>query len=153
MSGQPIKIYEPMARKPRLIRFQETRGTFPPAARFQVKTPKGSQSVKLIFNCQAVDRFGLGTTYRSADLFWSDETNEIVLQLFTSPHRGQRKITHIHSHSCSVISITKFLSAFEIPLSYHRRYGVKGNDDGDYLYVDMSDSTPVSRNKYRERSA
>ena len=151
MSGQPIKIYEPAARKPKLVRFQETRGTFPPAARFQVKTPKGSQSVKLIFNCQAVDRHGLGTTYRSADLFWSEETREIVLELFTSPYRGQRRITHIKSHSCSVISITKFLSAFNIPLSYHRRYSVKGDLDGTYLYVDMADSTPVSRNKYKNQ--
>lgn len=152
MSGQPIKIYEPVVRKPRLVRFQETRGTFPPAARFQVKTPKGSQSVKLIFNCQAVDRHGLGTNHRSADLFWSEDTNEIVLELFKSPHRGHRRITHIKSHSCSVISITKFLSAFDIPLSYHRRYGVKGDGDGKYLYVDMSDSTPVSRNKYQTSS-
>ena len=150
MSGQPIKIYEPPVRKPRLVRFEESRGTFPPAARFQVKTPRGSQSVKLIFNCQAVEKHGLGTTYRSTDLFWSQETNEIVLELFESEHRGQRRITHIRSHSCSVISITKFLSAFEIPLSYHRRYGVKGDIDGNYLYIDMSDSTPVSRKKYRK---
>ncbi len=149
MSGQPIKIYEPEIRKPKLAPFKESRGTFPPAARFQVKTPKGSQSVKLIFNCQAVDRHGLGTIYRSADLYWSEDTNEIVLELFTSPHRGQRKITHIRSHSCSVISITKFLSAFEIPLSYHRRYGVKADREGRFLYVDMGDSTPVSRNKYK----
>ncbi|MEE8583758.1 MAG: hypothetical protein V3T83_02795 [Acidobacteriota bacterium] len=151
MSGQPIKIYEPAIPKPRLVRFQETRGTFPPAARFQVKTPKGSQSVKLIFNCQAVDRHGLGTDSRSADLFWSEETREIVLELFTSPYRGQRRITHIKSHSCSVISITKFLTAFNIPLSYHRRYSVKGDVDRKYLYVDMADSTPVSRNQYKSR--
>lgn len=94
---------------------------------------------KIHFTKTMSDKLGLGTTYKSCDLYWAEEEETIVLEVFRDPTQGQRKLT-IAWRGCAV-SATLFLKQFDIQFTEKKRYRVR--KEGDYVHVILKDGQPV----------
>jgi len=120
-------------------RFQPMEGYLPPAGRFYVSA---EGQVKLFFNCQAVERFGVGREFRSADLFhsWDREIEEerIILELFKGPYKGQAMLTYIPHNKSTKIAVTKFVRQMEI--AFKAGIGFPVWSSGGMLYLDLNNA-------------
>jgi hypothetical protein len=96
--------------------------------------------VKLFFNCQAVEKYGVGVVYRSADLFHSRDMEideeRIILELFKGPYKGQAMLTYIPHNKTTKIAITKFIRQMEI--SFKVSTGCPIWYSGGMLYLDLN---------------
>jgi len=117
-------------------KFEPVKGNLPPAGRLYVNS---LGQVRLYFNYRAVCKYGLGTLYRSADLYHilshENDTESISLDLFESPLRGQVRITHSPANEYAQVCITKFFQEMEVPFQAGRRYPVRIS--GSSLYMDL----------------
>lgn len=122
--AETVRMYEPHA------------GRLPPSARFHVKN---NGCVALDFTYQAVERFGLGTEFLSANLYHvmdSDlDAQRIMMELFPEQSQGQRRLTQHILNKRARIHVTKFVEQFEVPFKEHCRYSVWAT--GNHLYVDL----------------
>lgn len=122
--AETVRMYEPLT------------GRVPPSARFTVK-PDGVVAIDFTF--QAVELFGLGTEYRSADLYHVRDSEldaeRILLQLYSERSQGQRRITQYILNKRARIHVTKFIEQFEVAFKEHCRYPVWAT--GNSLYVDL----------------
>lgn len=94
---------------------------------------------KIHFTQTMSDRLGLGTVYRSCDLYWAEDEETIVLQVFKEHARGQRRMTKA-SRGCAV-SATLFLKQFDILFEEKKRYPVRM--EGDRVLIVLKDGQPV----------
>jgi len=112
-------------------------GRVPPAARFNV-TKQGR--AYLFFNLQTAERFGIGTEYRSANLFHVQDhdthTENLLLELFTDPEKGKTKLSLFRRNMTTKIGITMFLREFDVTFQQGLRYPVWMS--GKHLYVDLT---------------
>lgn len=112
-------------------------GRLSPAARFNV-TKQGR--AYLLFNLQTSERFGIGTEYRSADLYHVQDhecsTENLVLELFTNPEKGRTKLSLARANMTIKIGITMFLREFDVTFQQGARYPVWMS--GKHLYVDLT---------------
>ncbi len=126
---------------------RSSRGRFknqlPGSARFQVQCKSESNhQVVLVFNSRLVDEAGLGSNYRSADLYWSEETAEILLRL-RGGHGGARRVWRDPKRHTATVSVTMFLLHFRIRFQEHVRY--RAFQDGpDEVIVDLQSAEPSS---------
>ena len=108
----------------------------PPAGRFYVSA---EGQVKLFFNYQAVEEFGVGVEYRSADLShsWDREADEerIILELFTSPYKGQAMFTYDPYNKVTKMAVTNFVRHMDI--SFKASIGFPVWCSGGMLYLDL----------------
>lgn len=125
--AETVRMYEPRT------------GRLPPSARFVVKS---NGVVALDFTYQAVERFGLGTEYLSANLYHvmdSDlDTERIMMELFPEQDQGQRRLTQHVLNKRARIHITRFIEQFEVNFMEHCRYPVWAT--GNSAYVDLCPS-------------
>jgi len=124
-------------------KFTTRRGRIPPAARFYI-TNEGRAC--LYFNLQAMERFGIGTRYRSANLshVQNHDTNSesILLELFTDPESGQVKLSFHDGALNTKVGITSFLREFDVTFQQRVSYPIWIS--GESLYVDLASSLEKS---------
>lgn len=122
--GETVRMYEPL------------QGRLPPGARFGVDTVG---RVVLFFTCQAVELFGIGIEYRSADLYHVRDSEldaeRIMLDLFEAPDKGQGRLIHFKSRPQAKMHVTSFIRQFEVGFKEHHNYPVWAT--GSHLYVDL----------------
>ncbi len=118
-------------------RFQPMEGYLPPAGRFYVSA---EGQVKLFFNCQAVEKYGVGVRFRSADLFHSRDRElaeeRIILELFEGPYKGQAMLTYIPHNKSTKMAITKFVRQLDI--AFQASVGCPVWASGGMLYLDLN---------------
>jgi len=118
-------------------KFHPMEGYLPPAGRFYVSS---EGQVKLFFNCQAVEKFGVGVEFRSADLFHSRDRDideeRIILELFRGPYKGQAMLTYIPHNKTTKMAVTKFIRQLEI--SFKTSIGCPVWASGGMLYLDLN---------------
>jgi len=119
-----------------ISKYEPLHGRLPPAGRFYVDPGRGD--VRLFFNYQAVERFGVGVRFRSADLYHirnhDTGAEKILFELFASPSRGQARLTW--RGNAVKVGITGFLGEFEVSFQERHRYPVWVT--GHHLYLDLS---------------
>jgi hypothetical protein len=115
-------------------------GRLPPMARFNVD--RGH--VVLFFTYQTVELFGVGTDYRSANLYHVRDhdldAERLMLDLFEDPGKGQRRLTFIQGDKRTKVHINEFIKQFEVAFEEHRSYPVWAT--GSHLYVDLNEPAP-----------
>jgi hypothetical protein len=121
-------------------------GRLPPSARFSIKhhaNQKNGGHVLLFFTYQTVELFGVGTDYRSADLYHVRDhdldAERIMLDLFEDRDKGHRRLTLLKPRRTQ-IHVTEFLRQFEVAFEEHRSYPVWAT--GSHLYVDLNEPLP-----------
>ncbi len=123
-------------------KFHPRAGRFPPSARFTVYS---SGYVRVHFNLETIVRYGVGTEFRSADLFYiTDRTTgkgRIMFELFKQHFRGLRVLTHIAKRKCVQVNVTDFLGEFEIAFRLHHRYPLEIY--GNNLVLDLQEGKPM----------
>lgn len=121
--GETVRMYEPL------------QGVLPPQARFNVV----QSHVIMSFTLQTVERFGVGTEFRSANLYHIRDTDlnteRIMLELFPEAEKGHRRLTYMKLNKRAKIHITDFLREFEVAFKEHCSYPVWAT--GPNLYVDL----------------
>ncbi len=96
-------------------KFDPLNGRLPPAGRFYLDY---TGQVKLILNCQAVEKFGVGIEFRSADLYHSrdpdNDEEQVILELFREAYKGQVMLSYQPQTKITRLAITKFVRQMEI---------------------------------------
>lgn len=122
--AESVRMYEPL------------HGRVPPGALFAVRK---DGPVFMDFSYQAVELFGLGTEFRSANLYHVRDSEldseRIMLELFPDAKKGQRRLTLCDARRRARIYVTAFIAQFELPFKVHHRYPAWVT--GSSLYVDL----------------
>ena len=117
-------------------KFEPLNGHLAPAGRFYLDV---TGQVKLFFNCQAIEKFGVGIEFRSADLYHSQDhdlnTESVILELFEKPYKGQAMLTYIPHNTTTKIAVTKFVRQLDIAVPLHTRCPVWAS--GSMLYLEL----------------
>lgn len=117
-------------------KFNPSRGKLPPAGRFYID-PVGR--VMVFFNGQAVERYGIGTEFRSANLSHilnhEDNTARILLELVEGAS-GQVMLSYHSPTRVAKAHLTRFLRDMEIAFTQGVKYPVWGS--GNQLYLELT---------------
>lgn len=120
-------------------RYEPLEGRLDPAGRFYLDSVG---RVSIFFNLQAIEKFGVGVEFRSADLFHSRDrdngTESIILELYESPYKGQLMLTHMPRNNTTKVCITRFMRQLEIPFQQGTKCPVWVS--GSLLYLDLPKS-------------
>lgn len=120
-------------------KYEPLNGKLAPAGRFYLD-PTGQ--VKLFFNCQAVEKYGVGVEFRSADLFHSRDhdldTESIILELFEGPEEGQVMLTYIPHNKTTKVAMTKFMR--QLGIAFQQKIRCPVWISGSLLYLELLDS-------------
>jgi len=118
-------------------KFEPSRGKLPPAGRFYID-PTGQ--VKLFFNTQAVEKYGLGLYYRSTNLYHvmdhDNDTERILLELFEDPAKGQAMLSYIPHDRATKIAVTRFIRELDISFQPSVRLALWAT--GNQLYLELA---------------
>ena len=139
-------IYLDPAPKPIAVKATLYRGRIAPAARFY---DYPNQGMVLFFSSQVTEKWGIGTKYRSADLFFVEEDQEVQLKLHQSQHKGQRVVTYTVRPSRARLAITPLVQQFNIGFSVGVWYGVSWDQESETLFIDLSEEGAACRGRGR----